>query len=93
VTAAVALAAIPAPGPTPSSANPSQTDHDYLQRLGLRLRVLRTARRLSQDQVADRAGLDRTYVSRLERGHHNLTVLTLGRLAAALGAPTKELLP
>jgi len=60
---------------------PSQQDHAYLARLGLRLRVLRVERELTQDQLADRAGLNRTYVSRLERGHHNVTVLILGRLA------------
>jgi len=79
--------------PTTPTTGPSQDDRVYLEHLGLRLRVLRTARQLTQDQLADRAGLDRTYVSRLEHGQHNLTVLTLARLAHALDVPTKELLP
>jgi DNA-binding XRE family transcriptional regulator len=76
--------------PPPSRSN---EDRRYLRQLGLRVRVLRTARELTQDQLADRAGLDRTYVSRLERGQHNLTVLTLLRLTQALDVPTKEVLP
>jgi transcriptional regulator with XRE-family HTH domain len=38
------------------------------------------------------AGLDRTYVSRVERGAHNVTVLTLIRLAEALDVAAGELL-
>jgi ribosome-binding protein aMBF1 (putative translation factor) len=65
----------------------------YLRRLGLHIRVLRTALQLSQDELAARASMDRTYVSRLERGQHNVTVLVLVRLAGALGVAGGELLP
>ena len=65
----------------------------YLRRLGLHMRVLRTARELSQEELAELAGMDRTYVSRLERGQHNVTVLVLERLAAALEVTCGELLP
>ena len=87
---------MPAPAPdraVDDAPAPSQHDHVYLARLGLRLRVLRVERHLTQDQLADRAGLHRTYVSRLERGQHNVTVLILGRLAGALGVQCQELLP
>jgi len=80
-TAAFALGALQATPRTSQASCPSDRDHDYLNHIGLRLRVLRTAQRLSQDQLADLAGLDRTYVSRLERGQHNVTVLVLERLA------------
>lgn len=48
------------------------------------LRKLRVDRRLSQENLAVDAGIDRTYVSRLERGMENPTVAVLERLAAAL---------
>lgn len=74
------------------SDEPGSADRAVLRRLGLQLRVLRTARELSQEDVATAAGLDRSYVSRIERGAHNMTVLTLARLAEVLEVPVGELL-
>jgi transcriptional regulator with XRE-family HTH domain len=50
------------------------------------LRKLRVKQGLSQEVLAVDAGIDRTYVSRLERGFENPTVAVLGRLANALDA-------
>ena len=72
---------------------PAEQDEAYLKQLGLQVRVLRTALHLTQEELAERAGIDRTYVSRLERGQHNVTVLMVARLARALGAEGRELLP
>jgi transcriptional regulator with XRE-family HTH domain len=54
------------------------------------LRRLRVARSLSQEALAADAGIDRTYVSRLERGLENPTVAMLEQLADALGATVVE---
>jgi transcriptional regulator with XRE-family HTH domain len=62
------------------------------QTFGLRLRELRRARGLSQESLAERAGLDRTYVSSCERGHRNISLENIYRLAAALGVEPSELL-
>ena len=59
---------------------------------GLRLRELRRARGLSQEELADAAGLDRTYVSSCERGHRNISLLNIYRLAEALAVEPSELL-
>ncbi len=67
-------------------------DRAFLRRLGLRVKVLRTARRMSQEHLAEAAGLDRTYVSRIERGAHNVTVLTLVRVADVLDVSAGQLL-
>lgn len=56
------------------------------------LRKLRVERGLSQDALAVDAGLDRSFVGRIERGLENPTVDTLDRFARALGVPTAELL-
>lgn len=48
------------------------------------IRKLRVGRGLSQENLAVDASIDRTYVSRLERGIENPTVAVLERLAAAL---------
>lgn len=54
------------------------------------LRRLRVLRLLSQESLAVDAGIDRTYVSRLERGLENPTVAVLERLADALDAEIAE---
>mgnify|MGYP002479078192 CR=1 FL=1 len=57
------------------------------------LRRLRVKRALSQEALAVDAGVDRSYVGRLERGVENPTVETLDKLAAALQVAAAELLP
>jgi transcriptional regulator with XRE-family HTH domain len=54
------------------------------------LRRLRVARDLSQENLAVDASVDRTYVSRLERGIENPTVAVLEQLAEALSAHVAE---
>jgi transcriptional regulator with XRE-family HTH domain len=54
------------------------------------LRRLRVGRSLSQENLAVDAGIDRTYVSRLERGLENPTIGVLEQLAEALGAAIVE---
>ena len=56
------------------------------------LRRLRVKRDLSQEALAVDAGVDRSYVGRIERGVENPTVETLDRLAKALDVPAAELL-
>jgi transcriptional regulator with XRE-family HTH domain len=54
------------------------------------LRRLRVKRRLSQENLAVDASVDRTYVSRLERGLENPSVAVLERLAHAVDAEITE---
>ena len=58
---------------------------------GARVRELRLARGLSQEQLAERAGLHRTYVSSLERGRRNVGLDNILDLAAALEVPAARL--
>lgn len=60
--------------------------------LGERVNALRVALGLSQEDFAGRVGLDRTYVSGIERGLRNPTLLVLLRLAQALEVSVTELL-
>ncbi|PZR07485.1 MAG: XRE family transcriptional regulator [Azospirillum brasilense] len=60
--------------------------------LGERVNALRVALGLSQEDFAAQVGLDRTYVSGIERGLRNPTLLVLLRLAQALEVPVTELL-
>jgi transcriptional regulator with XRE-family HTH domain len=60
---------------------------------GLRVRDLRLVRGLSQEELADSAGIHRTYVSSLERGQRNVGLDNILALAAALQVPPSELFP
>lgn len=55
------------------------------------VRRLRTAAGLSQHAVAERMGVDRAYVSGLEQGKRNPTVITLWHIAVALDARPADL--
>jgi len=55
-----------------------------LAHFGTAVRRYRDLLRISQEELADRASLDRTYVSGVERGQRNPTLKTVERLAAAL---------
>lgn len=57
----------------------------YLDILGQRIRAKRTELGMSQEGLANEAGLDRSYVGRIERGEHNLTFVSLVRLCRAMG--------
>jgi transcriptional regulator with XRE-family HTH domain len=59
--------------------------------LGRVVKALRAEAGLSQDGLSARAGIDSTYISRLERGHRNPTWTTLGRLSRGLRVTRWEL--
>ncbi len=63
-----------------------------LVRLATRLYALRSSMRLTQEQVAQRSGLDQAAISDIENGDANPTVRTVGRLAAGLGVDASVLL-
>jgi transcriptional regulator with XRE-family HTH domain len=65
---------------------------DILKLLGRKVRDRRTKKGLSQEEFADLAGLDRTYVSGIERGVRNPTIRTLKTIADALDISVSELL-
>jgi transcriptional regulator with XRE-family HTH domain len=62
----------------------SPESKNQLKTFGLRVRKLREDLDWSQDQLAEQADLHRTYISGLERGERNVSVLNIVRLARAL---------
>jgi len=56
------------------------------------LRAARQVRRLSQEELAHRAGLDRTYISSLERSVYTPTIDVVDRLAKAMDMDLLDLL-
>lgn len=61
-------------------------------RMALNLRRLREGLGLSQEALADRASLHRTYVGSVERGERNISIDNIERLAHALGVSAASLL-
>lgn len=59
-------------------------EKNELLQLGSRLRVLRQTQNYSQEKFAELTGLDRTYISGLERGKRNPSYLIIKRLSEVL---------
>jgi len=64
---------------------------DVLVRFGKRVRDLRTANGLSQEDLAERCDLDRTYISGIERGRRNVGLRNVAAIAASLGVSLAQL--
>jgi transcriptional regulator with XRE-family HTH domain len=65
---------------------------DMKRLVGLNVRRIRIQRGLTQEQFAERSGFSQQYISDLERGRRNPTIISLLELAQALGARPVELL-
>lgn len=63
-----------------------------LSRIGGVLRAERKLRNLSQEALADAAGLDRSHMGRIERGERNVTILNLLRISKALAEEPSSIL-
>ena len=61
------------------------TKEETRQRIGQRVKALRLAAGLSQQELADRAGLNRTHIGRIEDGAFGSQVETIQAIAEALG--------
>lgn len=62
------------------------------QVFGENLKRIRLLTGMSQEQLAERAGLDRTYVSSVERGKRNISLNNIFKLADALDVTPGELM-
>ncbi len=68
------------------------SEEKILQRFGLHVKALRTKLDLSQEQLASLCDLDRTYISGIERGKRNISLLNIIKLASSLKVSSSELL-
>ena len=62
-----------------------------LRVFGQNLRKNREAKLLTQEELAERAEIDRTYISDIERGSRNPGIKNIARLAKALGVTVAQL--
>jgi transcriptional regulator with XRE-family HTH domain len=57
------------------------------------MREVRLEKKVSQEKLAELAGLHRTYVSSVERGQRNISLLNIDKIASALGVSLQKLMP
>ncbi len=62
-----------------------------LLQFGKQVQELRKARNLSQEQLAELAGVHRTYIGMIERAEKNITLCNIERIATALEVNIKDL--
>jgi transcriptional regulator with XRE-family HTH domain len=72
--------------------SPSFSGNPALVGLGAAIRAARQAKGLSQEALAEIAGIDRSYMGGIERGEHNLAIMNLLKIADALGSKASSLL-
>lgn len=67
-------------------------DKQLLKAFGQQIRQLRTARGLSQEQLAEQTGFHRTYIGMVERGERNISLSNIGVFAKYFEMTASELL-
>ncbi len=65
---------------------------NILKRFGERVREERLKRKISQEKLAELAGVHRTYIGMIERAEKNITLENIEKVASALGLQINELL-
>ena len=66
-------------------------DDNFLKWFGNRIKELRYQKNLSQEMLAEIAGIDRTYIGGVERGERNPGLLNVKKLSDALSITPKDL--
>ena len=62
-----------------------------MAKFGARVQKFRKAAGLSQEKLAEHTDVHRTYISGIERGRQNISLITMKKLAKALSVPLEEL--
>lgn len=61
------------------------------KQFGLTVKKIRTKKNISQEKLAEMTGLHRTYISEVERGNRNLSLINIDKLSIALDLSISEL--
>lgn len=70
----------------------SYREHPELAAFGQAVRASRLEMGLSQEALADEAGIDRSYMGGIERGEHNLALINIRKIASALNQTVAQLM-
>lgn len=69
------------------------THKQILEKFGQKMQKVRQSSGITQEELAARLGMHRTYIGLIERGERNPTIRTLYKIAKALRVSASELLP
>lgn len=69
------------------------THRDVLEKFGQKMQKVRKEKKISQEELAAKLAMHRTYIGMIERGERNPTIRTLYKITKALGVKSSELLP
>jgi len=64
---------------------------DIRIKFGLKIKQLRQKKAYSQEELANKSSIDRTYISDIEKGERNVSILIIEKLAKALDTEIFEL--
>ena len=64
---------------------------EFLKKLGLKLKVIRSLRGMSQDEIVNKLDIDKSYYSKVERGLTNPTILYMKNLAEVLDVNLEDI--
>ena len=65
---------------------------DIRKRFGARVRALRNAQGLSQEELAQKAELHRTYIGGIERGERNISLINIEKITLALNTTVEAIM-
>lgn len=65
---------------------------DITKKFGEKIRQIRKQQKMSQNELAEKSGLHRTYIGSVERGERNITLINADKIALALSVKLFELL-
>lgn len=57
------------------------------KKVGVRIKELRTSLKITQEELAFEANLDRTYICSVEKGKRNISIVNLSKICSALNIP------
>jgi transcriptional regulator with XRE-family HTH domain len=63
---------------------------DLKKQFGEKVKAIRKSKKMSQEQLALEAGIDRTYLPSIERGQRNVSLEVIAKLAKALNVPITD---
>lgn len=67
-------------------------NEEFLKKVGLKLKVIRSLRGLSQDDIVNKLDIDKSYYSKVERGLTNPTLLYIKNLAEVLDVDLEDII-
>lgn len=68
-------------------------ERNYRLAFGKRLKEARQSAGISQEELAFKSGLHRTYISSVERGERNISLINIKKISDALGIKPRDLMP